>query len=130
MAGERTRERGELEAEILRILRSAEAPMSAREIRAEFTGHVPAATTLMTVLVRLQQKGEVLRSGESPRKSVFAAARTGDEHASHSMLSALASAGDRQAALLRFAGNLSADDVDLLRRAIEPRAPRRGSGDA
>ena len=126
MVGERTREHGALEREVLRLLRQAEAPMSARELQAEFTGHVPAATTLMTALGRLQQKGEVIRSGDSPRKSVFQAARSDEEHASDSMLTALAEADDRQAALLRFAGNLSSADTELLRAAIG--RPVRDSG--
>lgn len=45
MAGERTRERGELEGEVMRILWGASEPLSARDIQAVFTGHVPAYTT-------------------------------------------------------------------------------------
>lgn len=125
MAGERTRERGELEGEVMRILWAAPEPLSVRDIQAVFTGHVPAYTTVMTVLERLQAKGDVVRSGDSPRKVRFRAARSDDEHAGRSMMTALDGAGDRQAALLQFAGNLATEDLDLLRAAISGKSSRK-----
>lgn len=125
MAGERTRERGELEVTVMRILWEASEPLSARDIQAVFTGHVPAYTTLMTALERLQKKGDVVRSGDSPRKVRFRAARSGDEHVGRSMMTALDGAGDRQAALLQFAGNLAEEDLDLLRGAITGKTSRK-----
>lgn len=118
MAGQRTREWGELESQAIRILRASEVPLSAREVQSAFDQPLPAYTTVMTALDRLQKKGEVIRTAASPRKVRFHAARSVDEHASSTMLSALADAGDRQAALLSFAGNLHPDDLDLLRQAI------------
>lgn len=125
MPGERTRERGELEGQVMRILWGASEPLSARDIQAVFTGHVPAYTTLMTALERLQKKGDVIRSGDSPRKVRFRAARSGDEHVGRSMMTALDGAGDRQAALLQFAGNLAEEDLDLLRGAITGKTSRK-----
>lgn len=125
MAGERTRERGELEGEIMRILWDASEPVSARDIQDVFTGHIPAYTTLMTALDRLQKKGDVVRSGDSPRKIRFHAARSGDEHVGLSMMTALDGAGDRQAALLQFAGNLEEEDLDLLRGALTGKPSRK-----
>lgn len=107
------------------MLRERDAAMSAKEIQEAMTGRAPAITTVLTALDRLCRKGEVQRLGESARKMRFRAAFSGEEHASMTMLSALDDAGDRQAALLKFAGNLSPDDVALLRRAIDPAtAPR------
>lgn len=126
MSAVRTRARGELEGGIMRILWEAQTPLSVREIQDRFDGHLPAYTTLMTALDRLQKKGRVLRSGDSPRKVRFAAARAEDEHAGEAMVSALDEASDRQAALLRFAGNLDARDVELLRQAIGS-TPRSGA---
>ncbi|MEV8220734.1 BlaI/MecI/CopY family transcriptional regulator [Microbacterium sp. NPDC077391] len=125
MPGERTRERGELESEIMRILWDSAQPVSAREIQEQFTGHTPAYTTVMTALERLHQKGQVVRSGDSPRKVRFHAAQSEDEHASVSMMTALDGAEDRQAALLSFAGNLAAEDVELLRAAITSGSSRK-----
>lgn len=109
----------------MRILWEASEPLSARDIQAVFTGHVPAYTTLMTALERLQKKGDVVRSGDSPRKVRFRAARSGDEHVGRSMMTALDGAGDRQAALLQFAGNLAEEDLDLLRGAITGKTSRK-----
>lgn len=114
MVGTQGRERGELEQEVMRILRDQSRPMSARELQDMFTGQVPAYTTLITVLTRLEKKGDVIRSGDSPRKVKFHAARSAEEHASETMLSALDKATDRRAALLAFAGNLDADDLALM----------------
>ncbi|AZT98090.1 BlaI/MecI/CopY family transcriptional regulator [Brevibacterium aurantiacum] len=125
MTGGATRERGELEQEIMRLLRAQAQPIGARELQDLFSDQVPAYTTLMTVLTRLEKKGEVVRSGNSPRKVKFFPARSDEEHASQTMLSALGSAGDRRAALLAFAGNLDEDDVALLSSAfVTPRKKR------
>lgn len=114
----RTRGRGELEAEVMRILWEQNESLSVRQIQAFVTGHTPAYTTLMTALDRLQKKGQVVRRGVSPRKVRFQATQSGEEHVSLAMMSALEDAGDRHAALLRFAGNLTAEDADLLQQAI------------
>lgn len=118
MTGTPTRERGELEREVMRLLRERGEPLSARAMQDMFTEHVPAYTTLMTVLTRLEKKGEVVRSGNSPRKVKFHSIRTDEEHASETMLSALGQAGDRRAALLAFAGSLDDQDLSLLNSAF------------
>ncbi|NLA65181.1 MAG: BlaI/MecI/CopY family transcriptional regulator [Leucobacter sp.] len=118
MVGTPVRERGELEQEIMRMLRDHDQPMSARELQSLFTEHIPAYTTVITVLTRLEKKGQVIRSGDSPRKVKFHAARSDEEHASETMLSALDRATDRHAALLAFAGNLTADDLALMNAAF------------
>ena len=124
MTGVRTRARGELEGSIMRILWDAVAPLSAKEIQGAVEGRTPAYTTVMTSLDRLQKKGRVVRSGDSPRKVRFEASRSEQEHASETMISALGGASDRAATLLRFAGNLDAQDVEVLRAAIG-RRPRK-----
>lgn len=128
MSGIRTRARGELEAEVMRVLWASDGSMSAKEIQEVFTGQTPAYTTVLTALDRLEKKEQVVRSGDSPRKVRFHALRSENEHASESMLAALLDAGDRQGALLSFAGNLADDDIELLRGAIaasQDRARRR-----
>lgn len=115
---ERSRNRGELENEILQILWSSVEEMSARQVQAEFDGQVPAYTTILTTLDRLTKKGLVTRSGPSPRKLRFRAAMTEEEHRSQAMTEVLQSATDREAALLSFAGNLNPEDVELLKKAL------------
>lgn len=121
-----TRGRGELEAGVLRVLREAGQPLSAREIADSFTdtGRVPAPTTVLTVLDRLIGKGAVRRHRLSPRRQRFSAVRSAADDVSRSMLGALAEVEDRRAALLRFTGNLTVEDVDVLREALDERADR------
>lgn len=114
-----SRERGALEAEVLRTLRRFDAPVGVREIQEEFSAPRPAYTTLLTVLDRLAAKGLVARDELSPRKVRFVATHSEEEHASTAMMSALREAEDKRAALLRFAGNLDAEDVALLRDALD-----------
>lgn len=118
MTSTRTRERGELEREVLRLLWASEEPLSAKSLQELFTGRIPAYTTLMTALTRLERKGHVVRVGDSPRKIKFLAAQSGGDHAGTSMMSALDHASDRREALLAFAGNLADEDVVLLRSAL------------
>lgn len=125
MTGARTREWGELERELLRLLREQESPVSVRLLRELFADPVPAYTTLMTALTRLERKGLVARTEESARKVRFSAQRSAGQDVSASMMSALDGAGDRQAALLAFAGNLDEADVALLRSAFAGKGRRR-----
>ncbi|AMG82904.1 MULTISPECIES: BlaI/MecI/CopY family transcriptional regulator [Micrococcales] len=115
MTGARTREWGELERELLRLLRGQGELVSARQLQELFSGPVPAYTTLMTALTRLERKGQVLRIEQSPRKVRFSVPRPDGKDAGASMISTLDQAEDRKAALLAFAGNLDAQDIALLR---------------
>src|SRR5699024_3619906 len=74
--------------------------------------------TVSTVLERLRGKNMVTRSGSAAQGYRFAPSRSDDEHTSSLMLSALGSSQDREAALLKFAGNLDQGDVELLRKAF------------
>jgi predicted transcriptional regulator len=104
-------------------------PSTAREISEQLPGRQPAYTTLLTVLERLCQKGHVARVGDAPRGVRFRPVKTEAEHASSAMLATLGETSNRGAALLNFAGNLTADDVNLLKRALDLRAPG-GRGEA
>ncbi|HLR28021.1 MAG TPA: BlaI/MecI/CopY family transcriptional regulator [Ruania sp.] len=118
------RARGELEREVLRVLRELGEPVNAQTVQTALPAPEPAYTTVLTVLDRLVRKGQVARTSISPRKVYFSATKTGEEHTSSEMMSALEDSADRQAALMTFAGNLSEDDAQLLREAIGSR--RRG----
>lgn len=123
MNTERTRARGELEAAVMAALWARQDPSTAREISEQLPGRKPAYTTLLTVLERLCQKGHVARVGDAPRGVRFRPVKTEAEHASSAMLATLGETSNRSAALLNFAGNLAADDVDLLQRALDLRTP-------
>lgn len=114
----RTRKSGELEAQVMDVLWRAAEPLTVREVLEAFPAPQPAYTTVSTVLERLRGKNMVTRSGSSAKGYRFFPARTDDEHTSSLMLSALGSSRDREAALLKFAGNLDEGDVELLRKAF------------
>ena len=107
----------------MQLLWADDGAVSARRLQELFGEPVPAYTTLMTALNRLERKGLVLREEDSPRKVRFRASRSDDAHASESMIAALRQAGDRRAALLAFAGDLDEEDIALLRSAFQQ--PRR-----
>lgn len=102
----------------MRRLHEQLQPVSARELQQGFSDPVPAYTTLMTVLSRLERKGRIERVRDSPRKISFRPLRSSEEEASETMASALEYAADRRAALLAFAGNLADDDVSALMDAF------------
>ncbi|MBX3312514.1 MAG: BlaI/MecI/CopY family transcriptional regulator [Microbacteriaceae bacterium] len=121
MAGEVKRERGELESSILKALWNSTEAIGASEIQAQISNPTPAYTTVLTVLDRLEAKGLVERSGTSPRKVKFTATKSSEDLASATMIDALEDVLNREEALLKFAGNLSKSDIDLLSKALGKR---------
>lgn len=118
------RDRGQLESDVMQLLWAADEPLTAKQLQAGFGDDAPAVTTLLTVLERLRRKGLVARS-DARTNITFTAARSESDHAVASMLSSLQSTGDREAVLLRFAGDLDSEDAELLRRALAGRSRRR-----
>ena len=114
-----TRNRGELEAEIMGFLWASQSPLTAKEVQALFTENVPAITTLITVLDRMCSTGQVTKASSQGRSYVFSPVKSQVDHVSTAMTSALQSSDDRVAALLHFAGSLSEDDRAFLRQAID-----------
>jgi predicted transcriptional regulator len=115
-----SRNRGELEADVMNVLWDAPGPLTAREVQEAFTVKVPAITTVITVLDRMRTKGSVVREATAGRSYIFSAARSRVVEITETMSTALHGADDRTAALLLFAGSLSEDDRQFLRSAIEP----------
>jgi predicted transcriptional regulator len=107
---------GELERSVLEHMWAVGGPVTAAQLRAVFADRGLALTTVHTVLTRLQQKGFVVSDSSRPRQ--FTARASREEHAAELMHEVLGQAGDRQAALARFVGSVSADEVDLLRQLL------------
>jgi len=107
--------------------------MTAKEIRARFDGSepVPAITTLLTVLDRLGTSGLVDRAASTSGESVFSASAPESQYTADAMLATLLNADDSSGALLRFAGELDASHLELLRQALgDPRTADGASGDS
>lgn len=113
------RARGQLESEILQALRSDEArTASARDVANRIADPVPAITTVLTVLDRLRTKGLVERDGDRSRGFTYRAVTTHEQQMVQTMLSSLGQLPDRHSALLRFVGELDAEDEATLRAAL------------
>ncbi|MEP6843961.1 MAG: BlaI/MecI/CopY family transcriptional regulator [Pseudolysinimonas sp.] len=112
---------GSLEASVLQRLWGSPEPLTSRSIRdAIDDGEQPGMTTILTVLDRLQKKGLVLRTAGAG-VSLFEAVRSDSTDTASAMGRLLERADDREAALLRFAGQLDSTDVEALRKALSPR---------
>ncbi len=121
------RAKGELRTAVLRILWAADRPLTAKEIRASFgpAEPLPAITTLLTVLDRLGSSGLVDRAPSASGESVFSASAPESEYTADAMLTALMSADDASAALLRFAGELDEGHLEILRSALNSRSKKK-----
>lgn len=119
MSGTRSRQPGELERSVMSVLWRT-GPLSASEVRRTLPEPAPAITTVLTVLDRLRAKGLVTRDDEGS-SLVFSAAVSESDHTASAMLAALESSDDRGAALVRFAGDLTASEVAMLRAALDSR---------
>jgi predicted transcriptional regulator len=114
------RAHGALRDQVLDVLLHASEPVTARHVLEQLTapdGSTPALTTVLTVLDRLH------RSGEAQKEKIggelrFTIARHDAEAVADDMLEALLRSQDRSGALLSFAGSLSADDLEVLRRMV------------
>ncbi|MBW8825239.1 MAG: BlaI/MecI/CopY family transcriptional regulator [Acidobacteria bacterium] len=114
------RARGELEGEVLTTLWAADRPLTAAEVQGQLAGEL-AATTVITILSRLMEKGQVeRRRAAGERVYRYAVTRERAEHAAEQMHAFLGTGDQRRATLARFITRLSRADrralADLLRR--------------
>ncbi|TCO59289.1 BlaI/MecI/CopY family transcriptional regulator [Actinocrispum wychmicini] len=112
---------GELEAEVLRRLWTISAPVTGKQLQAQFADRALAYTTLMTVLARLVGKGLVERVPDG-RVMRFRAAGDPDELTAQAIGQLLASARDPRAVLAHLVEDiddpaLAADLAAILDRA-------------
>ncbi|GAB2516063.1 BlaI/MecI/CopY family transcriptional regulator [Paramicrobacterium agarici] len=77
-----------------------------------------AATTVLTVLSRLESKGFVSRN-RSHRPHLYRAVTTRADHTADLMHEVLGAAPDREAALARFIGGVSPTEAETLRSLLE-----------
>lgn len=76
-----------------------------------------AATTMLTVLSRLEKKGFVARSRDA-RPHRYSAAASREEHMADLMHEVLGGASDRTAVLERFVGQVTPAEAETLRRLL------------
>ncbi|TFV99266.1 BlaI/MecI/CopY family transcriptional regulator [Leifsonia flava] len=118
---------GDLERAVMDLLWDAATPLTANELRAALEaggaaagGRDVAATTVLTVLSRLETKGFVDRTRES-RPHLYTAVSGRAEHTAELMHEVLGTASDRDAALARFVGQVSPEEAEMLRTLLASR---------
>lgn len=98
---------------------ASSSPLSVRDVlEALRPGRDLAYTTVMTVLDNLHGKSMVVREKDG-RAYRYAAAHSREEHTASLLQGVLATGGDHGATLLRFVGDLPADDLRELRAALD-----------
>jgi predicted transcriptional regulator len=111
--------RGELERQVLDVLWAAEGALTPRDVHTALgSKRALAYTTVMTILVRLWQKGLLEREPRG-RSFAYRPIESRDERVVSRMRELLAGAGDRSAALAGFVESLPSAELDDLRRLLE-----------
>ncbi|MGH3304457.1 MAG: BlaI/MecI/CopY family transcriptional regulator [Streptosporangiaceae bacterium] len=108
---------GELEAQVMRMIWARGRPATVREIVGDLQSGRPVAyTTVMTVMGNLARKGWLRRQAHG-RAYRYEALVPAEEYSAALMRQALAASTDRPAALLRFIGELTAEEASALEEA-------------
>jgi len=98
----------------------AEGPVTAYDVQARLQQaqqRTWAATTVLTVLSRLEKKGLVV-SDRSARPHHYRPVASRADHVAELMHEALGETADRSGVLSRFIGGISAEDADMLRSLL------------
>ncbi|MFD7895252.1 BlaI/MecI/CopY family transcriptional regulator [Streptomyces sp. NPDC059568] len=110
---------GHLEAEIMDRLWTWDRPATVREIVDDINETRPVAyTTVMTVTNILFTKGLLLRDNRQGRAWLYRPARSREAYAAALMEDGLGISRDRPAALMHFVENMTAEEIDALRKAL------------
>jgi predicted transcriptional regulator len=114
--------RGELEARVMDVLWNQDEARTPREVHERVaTARRPLAyTTVMTILVRLWEKGMLEREARG-RAYAYRPVTGRDEWAAERMHALLEQAADPGAALTHFVRAIDAREVAQLRRALDGR---------
>lgn len=117
---------GDLERDVMERLWAAAEPMTVRAIHALLAADRDLAyTTVMTVLDRLAKKGVVQRVRDG-RAYLYEPVASQEQLVADLMHEALAGAGDRSDALVRFVDSVSQDEAAALRDALTKLRRRQG----
>ena len=112
---------GELESQVMDVLWDSEHFLTPAEVNACLASDRELAyTTVMTILVRLFEKGVVTRE-QRGRAWAYRPVLGREEHAAERMNAVLRAGGDQSVALARFVDNMSAKERSRLRRLLDDR---------
>jgi predicted transcriptional regulator len=108
---------GGLEEEVMQYLWAADVESTPAEVHKVVCPEL-AYTTVMTVLTRLYEKGQLER-GRRGRAYTYRPVRTEAEYRASSMQTALSDAQDRSAVLSSFVESLDGSDLSVLRKLLK-----------
>ena len=108
---------GALEAEVLDVLWRSDGPVTPADVRAAM-GTDLAYTTVMTILVRLWEKGLTERTKQG-RAYAYSAVVSESDLAANRMRDALAGTSDRAATMSRFVDGLNKREAAALRALLD-----------
>ncbi len=108
---------GELERAVMEILWASDETLSAYDLQSMLVDRELAATTILTVLSRLEKKGFVARTRDA-RPHRYRAAASREEHMADLMHEVLGTASNRTAVLERFVGQVTPEEAETLRRLL------------
>lgn len=123
-----TRDRGRsgsLEAEVMAVLWSADAPLTPSDVQ-HGLGRDLAYTTVMTTLARLHAKGVVKRE-KAGRAYAYTPLQRAEDQAAQTMTDVLARGADPAAVLSRFVNRLGPQEEALLRQLLDQGSTAPGS---
>jgi predicted transcriptional regulator len=110
---------GELEGAIMRVVWSADPPVTVREVVDELAQARPVAyTTILTVMDRLVGKGMLVKH-RSGKAHTYEAKQSRAAYTAALMARVLDGADDTTAVLLRFVEQLPPDEASKLRDALD-----------
>ena len=104
---------GQLESEVLAALWAAEHPLTAQDVQQALDDPTLAYTTVLTILVRLQDKGVLTRT-RAGRAYAYRPVLDAADIAARQMRALLDRAGDRAEVLSSFVSGLDDRDERLL----------------
>jgi predicted transcriptional regulator len=110
---------GELEALVMDVLWDSPEPLTPAAVRERLDPvRSLAYTTVMTILTRLWEKGQLDRE-QIGRAFAYRPRRSREEQTAQRMGELLAATGDRSIALSQFVASLPPDQIAHLRRLVE-----------
>jgi predicted transcriptional regulator len=110
------RRAGQLEAEVIAALWASAVPLTPSEVHSVLDGGL-AYNTVHTILGRLVDKGQIVRTVHDGRKA-YAAVKDAAEDAADRMRAVLDSGVDRDEVLTRFVTALDPDEAEAVRAAL------------
>jgi len=112
------RKQGALESEVLGCLWDRPDGLTSQQLLA-MLGEEVKLTTVLTVLARLQEKGQVTKSPGSGRSFIFSAVTSREQHTAQQLLNLMGAEANPAAVFSHFTQGLTDSQVAELKKALQ-----------